>query len=73
LIPATDKYFERNGYYLAKILANQIFRNQTNLIYCRGKNIKMIGLPLRQPPKDFVFDKKENRKNEIERIEVERK
>lgn len=41
-----ERYYERNGYYIERVLVNQIYRNKKNLKYCNDKNIRMSGIPL---------------------------
>ena len=36
LQPAIERYFERNGCYPERVLADKIYRNRANLQYCRG-------------------------------------
>ena len=73
MINAIEKYYEREGHYPAKVLADQIYRTKANLKYCSEKNITMLGLPLGRPRKDSIPDKKQMRQDEIDRIEVEQK
>jgi hypothetical protein len=67
------RYQERTGRYPEKVLADKIYRNRDNLAFCKGKGIHLAGKPLGRPPKDFSQTKRQLRKDEIDRIEVERK
>jgi hypothetical protein len=73
LIESIEKYREREGCYPARVLADAIFRNRENLRFCREKGIHVSGRPLGRPRKEPEFDRRQLRKEEIERIEVERK
>lgn len=73
LIEAVEGYHCRNGYYPECVLVDKIYRTTDNIKYCNSHGIKMIGKPLGRPRKDYVPDKKQLRRYEIDRIEVERK
>ena len=68
-----EDYFLRYGFYPAKVLVDQLYRTKANLAYCKEWNISILGPPLGRPKKDSVPDKKQTRKDEIARVEVERK
>ena len=68
-----ERYRTRTGHYPQRVLADQIYRNRDNLKYCKERGIQLSGKPLGRPRKDYVPDKKLNRADEIDRIEVERK
>ena len=68
-----ERYYERNGYYPERLLADQIYRNKKNLQYCNERNIRMSGIPLsKQKLSPNIEDKKVTKKDNIDRIEVER-
>lgn len=52
LIDSCERYFERNGCYPERILADKIYRNRENLQYCDLRGIKLHGPKLGRPPKD---------------------
>jgi len=52
LIPAVEAYKKYNGYYPARVLADQIYRNKTNRDYCRERGIRLSGPALGRPPKE---------------------
>ena len=35
LITAVERYFERNGHYSERVLADKIYRNRVNLRFCK--------------------------------------
>ncbi|MCL2062844.1 MAG: transposase [Candidatus Cloacimonetes bacterium] len=72
-IDIIERWKKRNEHYPAKALADEIYRNKKNLIYCKEHGIEMLGKPLGRPKKGVVADKKRTRLNEIKRVEVERK
>lgn len=57
LIESCERYRERNGVYPKRILADKIYRNRTNLAFCKKNGIEMNGPKLGRPPKDkTVYD-----------------
>jgi hypothetical protein len=68
-----ERYRERTGCYPSRILADKIYRNRDNLVWCRQRNIRLTGPALGRPKKDEVRDKKQDYKDECERVEVERR
>lgn len=52
LIESCKRYRERNGFYPKRILADKIYRNRTNLAFCKKHGIAMNGPKLGRPPKD---------------------
>jgi hypothetical protein len=73
LIDIIERYKKRTGYYPERVLVDQIYRNKTNIKFCKKHGIQILGKPLGRPPKNAVIDKKGARQSEIDRIEVERK
>jgi len=68
-----ERYRERTGHYPERVLADQIYRNRSNLQYCKEHGIRLSGKPLGRPKREPDIDKKQERLEQIERIEVERK
>jgi len=73
LVEIIERHNKRTGRYPVRLLADKIYRTRANLIYCAERGIRLIGKPLGRPSKDKTLDKKQIRKDEIDRIEVERK
>jgi len=73
LMEIIERHKERAGHYPDRVLVDKIYRTRANLIYCGERGIRIIGKPLGRPGKDKAFDRKQARKDEIDRIEVERK
>jgi len=70
---AIERYKERSGSYPERILADKIYRNRENLKYCKDRGIRLSGPALGRPNKDEIRDKKQDYKDEADRIEVERR
>ena len=68
-----ERYKNRTGHYPERVLADKIYRNRENLRFCKSLGIKLSGPALGRPKKDEVQDKKQNYRDEAERVEVERK
>lgn len=68
-----ERYRLRTGHYPERVLADQIYRNRDNIMFCKQHGIRLCGKPLGRPKKDAVIDKKQARTDEIDRIAVERK
>lgn len=73
LIAMLERYRERTGHYPERVLADKIYRNRENLSSCKERGIRLSGPALGRPKKDAVQDKKQNYKDECERVEVERR
>jgi len=73
LIDIIERYRARQGHYPERVLADAIYRNRDNLAFCRKHGIRLLGKPLGRPRKNAVADKKQHRKDEIDRVEAERK
>jgi len=73
LIDIIERYRDREGHYPERVLADGIYRNRDNLAFCRKHGIRLLGKPLGRPGKDAAADKKQRRKDEIDRVEAERK
>lgn len=63
----------REGHYPSRVLADKIYRNRDNLRYCKEHGIRLSGPALGRPKKDEIRDKKQDYKDECERVEVERR
>lgn len=68
-----ERYRERTGHYPARVLADKIYRNRDNLSYCKERGIHLSGPALGRPKKETQIDKKQNYRDECERVEVERR
>lgn len=62
LIKAAEAYRERTGYYPERILADQIYRNRTNMKFCQENGIRLSGKKLGSPKKTTSLTKKSNTK-----------
>lgn len=51
LIGAIERYRQDHGCYPEAVLADRIYRNRTNLAYCKEKGIRLSGPRLGRPPK----------------------
>jgi len=58
LIACVEGYRDTYGYYPEAILVDKIYRNRTNLNYCKGRNIRLSGPKLGRPGKDAGRDRK---------------
>ena len=67
-----EHFYEREGHYPKRILADKIYRNRDNLAYCKEHHIRLSGPALGRPKKDAVSDKRQAHIDECERVEVER-
>ena len=67
-----ERFYEREGHYPKRILADKIYRNRDNLAYCKQRHIRLSGPALGRPRKDSVADKRQAHIDECERVEVER-
>lgn len=60
LIASCERYFERNGYYPERILADKIYRSWAHLQYCVRHGIKLSGPALGRPLKDKALYNEQN-------------
>ena len=67
------RYYEREGHYPQRVLADMIYRNRDNLSYCKLHGIRLSGPALGRPKKDEIRDKRQDYLDQNERIEVERR
>ena len=72
LIRAIENYYERTGRYPERILADTIYRNRSNLSYCKERDIRLSGPALGRPKKNPSEDRKVTYTDGVDRIEVER-
>ena len=63
----------REGHYPSRVLADKIYRNRENLRYCKERGIRLSGPALGRPKKGDIRDEVQNRRDECERVEVERR
>ncbi len=69
---AVENYKKRTGHYPERVLVDQIYRNSTNLNFCKEHGIRISGKRLGRP-KQQTADKKIEYIDNTDRIEVERK
>ena len=69
---AVENYKKRTGHYPERVLVDQIYRNRTNLNFCKEHGIRISGKKLGRLRQEEI-DKKAEYKDNTERIEVERK
>ena len=67
-----EHYRERYACYPTRVLADKIYRNRSNLAYCKERGISLSGPALGRPKRDAVVDKKAEYKDICDRVEVER-
>lgn len=72
LISAAEQYFRRNGHYPERILADKIYRNRENLIFCKLHGIRLSGPALGRPKKEPSVDRKTEYMDAVDQIKVER-
>lgn len=72
LIQAIENYHARNGRYPERVLADKIYRNRSNLAYCKARDIRLSGPALGRPKKNASSDKRTEYIDNADRIEVER-
>ena len=73
LITALENYRKRTRHYPERALADQLYRNRKNISYCKERGIRLSGRALGRPLTDPEADKKTEYKDNVDRIEVERK
>jgi len=72
LIGAVERHKERTGHYPERALVDKIYRNRKNLAYCKSHGIRLSGPALGRPKKDPSIDRKQEYRDAVDRIEVER-
>ena len=68
-----ENFHKREGHYPSRVLADKIYRNRENLIYCKKWGIRLSGPALGRPKKGEDRNKVQDYRDECERVEVERK
>ena len=70
-----ERYKKRKGHYPKRVLVDQVYRTKENRAYCEERGIEMSGRKPGRPSNDGKERRKVERierKNDIDRIEVER-
>ena len=67
-----NRFFERNGHYPERVLADKVYRNRDNLRFCKEHGIRLSGPAMGRPGKNRDIDKRAEYTDNIDRIEVER-
>jgi transposase, IS5 family len=64
---AAETFKQRNGHYPEAIFADAIYRNRTNIAYCKARNIRLSGPKLGRPPqvKDPTLSKLERQDGKV--------
>ena len=76
LINQVKAYKDRFGFYPESLHADKIYRNRTNIKFCKKHGIRLSGPRLGRPPKDLSKQtelKKQVWQDEIDRIPIEGK
>jgi IS5 family transposase len=68
-----ERYKDRTGHYPERVLADQIYRSRENIKYCKERGIRISGKPLGRPKREADIDKRQEWRDQVDRIEVERK
>ena len=68
-----ERFREREGHYPKRILADKLYRNRSNLNYCKERGIRLSGPALGRLRKGEQRDRAQDYRDECERVEVERK
>ena len=72
---ALERYRARTGHYPKRVLVDQVYRTKANRAYCEARGVEMSGRKPGRPPKDGKERRRAERaerKNDVDRIEVER-
>ena len=67
-----ERYYQRNGHYPERVLADQIYRTRENRSYCKTHGIRLSGPKLGRPSSTREHDKYMEYQDNVDRIEVER-
>ena len=76
LISQVESYRDRFGCYPSSVHADKIYRTRENRGYCKERGIRLSGPALGRPSKDSIHtqeQKKQQRQDELDRIEIEGK
>lgn len=66
-----ERFYQREGHYHSRVLADKIYRNRENLNYCKEHGIRISGPALGRSKKGEVRDTNWDFRDECKRIEVE--
>ena len=69
---ASERYLARTGHYPRRILADKIYNTAENREYCRAHGIRLSGRGPGRPPKLSPEERKTERRDNVDRNEVER-
>ena len=72
LISAIKNYKQRTGHYPERVLVDKIYRNRINRGFCKDKGIRMSGPALGRPKRKDTTNKKQEYRDNADRIAVER-
>jgi len=61
-----ERYRERHGCYPEAVLADKIYRNRDNLLYCKKHRIRLSGPRLGRPPASSTLQKVEKRLEKLD-------
>ncbi|MBQ4485692.1 MAG: transposase, partial [Oscillospiraceae bacterium] len=67
-----ESYHERTGHYPKRVLVDKIYRTRENIAFCKEHGIRLSGPKLGRKKADGSGTSKEEYKDNIDRIEVER-
>ena len=70
-----ERYRKRTGHYPRRVLVDKVYRTRANREYCEERGVKMSGRAPGRPsadPEQRRLAEKEERRNDVDRIEVER-
>ena len=73
LVGAVERYKERTGHYPERVLVDKIYRSRQNRQYCKDHKIRISGPALGRPRQMSVEEKEQAYKDNVDRIEVERR
>lgn len=72
LVSAIKNYKQRTGHYPERVLVDKIYRNRINRGFCKKRGIRMSGPALGRPKQKDMTDKKQEYRDNADRIAVER-
>lgn len=67
-----ERFLHREGHYPKQILADRLYRNRENPIFCKDHGVRLSSLALGRPKKDAVRDRQQDYQGECERVEMRR-
>ena len=73
LIMQAEHYKQTHGYYPQSIHADKIYQSRANRAWSKERNIRLSGKPLGRPRQMTREEKREQRKDETDRIPIEGK